>query len=496
MNVFKVCEISAEEAQTAAFKPMVMMQPGLAAKAAERLNEVQAAQNMQPQVIQFKPQQSRVMPQQEAVNFPPQMMYMPEVPAPYKTAAPKDMRQTRYDVPAVIKVISAGGGGGNALNRMIDTSMGGVEFIAANTDLQDLYDKSRAPIKLQIGAETTGGRGAGGIPDKGEKAALEDSMAIAEVLKGADMVFVTAGMGGGTGTGSAPVIARIARQQGALTVAVVTTPFEFEGRYKMKLAEEGIRKLREAVDTLIVIPNQYLFKIIDNTTSWNKAYLMADEVLCQGVQGISELITKTGFQNTDFADVESIMKGKGDALMGIGFGAGENRALEAVKNAVDNPLLEDTSIDGATGVLINIAGPDDMTLVEIQNIIKTIKEKCHPDVNLIHGLRIDPDLDNSIQVTVIATGFKVEQTPATQTVTKAVDSDFIDYNEYVRMVERTSRPPYLSYLPQREYQDDLDVPAVIRNHNYQPDDKTTGDSANSANKHVQYPVTLETVERC
>jgi cell division protein FtsZ len=397
------------------------------------------------------------------------------------------------DVPAVIKVISAGGGGGNALNRMIDADMSGVEFIAANTDLQDLYDKSRAPLKLQIGAETTGGRGAGGIPDKGEKAALEDSMAIAEVLKGADMVFVTAGMGGGTGTGSAPVIARIARQQGALTVAVVTTPFEFEGRYKMRLAEEGIARLRAEVDTLIVIPNQYLFKIIDNTTSWNKAYHMADEVLCQGVQGISELITKTGFQNTDFADVESIMKGKGDALMGIGFGKGENRALCAVKNAVDNPLLEDTNIDGATGVLINIAGPDDLTLVEIQNIIKSIKDKCNPDVNLIHGFRIDPDLDNSIQVTVIATGFKAEQQPATQTVTKAVDSDFIDYNEYVRMVERTSRPPYLAYLPQREYQDDLDVPSVIRNHNFQADDKMINESGHSIGK---YPTTLETVERC
>ena len=379
-----------------------------------------------------------------------------------------------HDVPAVIKVISAGGGGGNALNRMIDANMTGVEFIAANTDLQDLYNKSRAEVKLQIGAEVTGGRGAGGVPDKGEKAALEDQAAIAEVLKGADMVFITAGMGGGTGTGSAPIIARIARQLGALTVAVVTTPFEFEGRYKMRLAEEGISKLREEVDTLIVIPNQYLFKIIDNTTQWNKAYIMADEVLCQGVQGISELITKTGFQNTDFADVESIMKGKGDALMGIGFGTGENRAMDAVTSAIDNPLLEDTSIEGATGVLINIAGPDEMTLVEIQNIIKTIKEKCDPEVNLIHGLRIDPSLENGIQVTVIATGFlgekHAEVKPAVKE--KTVDSDFIDYNEYVRMIEKTKRPEYLSsYVPQREYQDDLDVPSVIRKHNYGAEDR-------------------------
>ncbi|MCL2214516.1 MAG: cell division protein FtsZ [Treponema sp.] len=387
----------------------------------------------------------------------------------------KESRIPKYDIPAVIKVISAGGGGGNALNRMIDANMTGVDFIAANTDLQDLYHKSKSDIKLQIGAEVTGGRGAGGVPDKGEKAALEDQAAIAEVLKGADMVFITAGMGGGTGTGSAPIIARIARQLGALTVAVVTTPFEFEGRYKMRLAEEGIAKLRQEVDTLIVIPNQYLFKIIDNKTSYNEAYLMADEVLCQGVQGISELITKTGFQNTDFADVETVMKSKGDALMGIGSGSGENRALDAVKNAIDNPLLEDTSIEGATGVLINIAGPDDITLVEIQNIIKTVKEKCDPEVHLIHGLRIDPEFDNCIQVTVIATGFLGAQyAPVKPPVQeKSVDSDFIDYNEYVRMVERTKRPDYLSsYLPQREYQDDLDVPSVIRKHNFQTEEKT------------------------
>jgi len=470
MNVLKVCEISAGGAVNQGAEREAQVKPAVTGRDFN-------GQGMPP-VLQFRQQEPAQQMQKE----------------PYKANAAEEKQAHRYDAPAVIKVISAGGGGGNALNRMIDSNMCGVEFIAANTDLQDLYNKSRAPVKLQIGVETTGGRGAGGIPDKGEKAALEDSMAIAETLKGADMVFVTAGMGGGTGTGSAPVIARIAKQQGILTVAVVTTPFEFEGRFKMKLAEEGIAKLRAEVDTLIVIPNQYLFKIIDNTTSWNKAYIMADEVLCQGVQGISELITKTGFQNTDFADVESIMKGKGDALMGIGFGTGDNRAMDAVKNAVDNPLLEDTSIDGATGVLINIAGPDNMTLVEIQNIIKSIKEKCDPDVNLIHGLRIDPDLDNSIQVTVIATGFKTDKTPVTQTVgEKTVDSNFIDYNEYVRMVERTSRPPYLSYLPQKNYQDDLDVPSVIRNHNYLADDKITAEHELTAGK---FPSTLETVERC
>jgi len=428
MNVLAVCELSA----------------------APNLNGENTDSLKKPQVIQFKPQE----------------------PAPVSDNRSK--AAVYQQMPAVIKVISAGGGGGNALNRMIDANMTGVEFIAANTDIQDLHNKSRADVKVQIGTEVTGGRGAGGVPEKGEKAALEDSLAIAEALIGADMVFVTAGMGGGTGTGSAPIISRIARQQGALTVAVVTTPFEFEGRYKMRLAEEGIAKLRQEVDTLIVIPNQHLFKIVDNKTTLDKAYHLADEVLCQGVQGISELITKTGFQNTDFADVETIMKGKGDALMGIGFGTGDNRAAEAVTNAIDNPLLEDTSINGATGVLINIAGPEDMTLVEIQNIIKTIKEKCDPEVNLIHGIRNDPDLDNTIQVTVIATGFRGKQHAAvTPSVPeKAADLDFIDYNEYERMVKITKQPDYLSFLPQKNYQDDLDVPSVIRNYSYKTDEKT------------------------
>jgi len=390
----------------------------------------------------------------------------------FQTVEKSHNRLDEEPVPAIIKVISAGGGGANALNRMIENSLHGVEFIAVNTDIQDLKNKSKADVKVQIGAKVTGGRGAGGIPEKGEKAAIEDQSAIAEVLKDADMVFVTAGMGGGTGTGSAPVIANISKSLGALTVAVVTMPFDFEGRFKMKLAEEGIKKLREEVDTLIVIPNQHLFKIIDSTTSYNDAYLLADEILCHGVQGISEIITKTGFQNTDFADVETIMKDKGDALMGIGVGEGENRALEAVKNAIDNPLLEDTSVDGATGVLINIAGGDNITLVEINNIIEAIKKKCNPDVHLIYGIRNDPELEGCIQVTVIATGFQgtgyVESESETTVKPKPKDSDFIDYNEYVKMVERTKRP---EYLPPREYQDDLDVPSLIRNHNYQREDK-------------------------
>jgi cell division protein FtsZ len=440
-------------------------------------SQLQAAQPQaaQSRVTQSQAALSKVTPSQATLS--PVLQFKAQgAPGPVlKMVSPNEntqIRRQKDDVPAVIKVVSAGGGGANALNRMIEAGIDGVEFIAVNTDIQDLYNKSRADVKLQIGSKVTGGRGSGGVPERGEKSALEDMDAIAEVLRGADMVFVTAGMGGGTGTGSAPVIAKIARELGALTVAVVTTPFEFEGRYKMRLAEEGIAKLREQVDTLIVIPNQYLFKIIDNTTSWNNAYLMADEVLCQGVQGISELITETGYKNTDFADVQTIMKGKGDALMGIGFGSGDNRAQEAVKNAIDNPLLEDTSIEGATGVLINIAGPDNITLNEIKNIIKSIEEKCDPDVNLIHGLRIDTDLGNNIQITVIATGFSKAITAETKPAAlKSSDCDFIDYNEYVRMVERTKRPEYLSYLPQREYQDDLDVPSVIRNYNFQTEEK-------------------------
>ena len=260
-------------------------------------------------------------------------------------------------VPAIIKVVGAGGGGANAVNRMIERGLSGVQFIAINTDLQDLNNKSKAETKLQIGSRVTGGRGAGGKPEIGEEAANEDREAIAGVLRGADMVFVTAGMGGGTGTGSAPVIAKTAKEQGALTVGVVTKPFDCEGRYKMKIAEEGIKKLRDAVDTLIIIPNQALFKLVERSTTFDQACHQADDVLRQGVQGISDIIIKPGIINTDFADVQSIMKGQGDALMGIGIGTGENRAREAAASAIDNPMLEDTSIDGATRVLVNIAGP-------------------------------------------------------------------------------------------------------------------------------------------
>jgi cell division protein FtsZ len=376
---------------------------------------------------------------------------------------------------AVIKVVSAGGGGTNALNLMIERGLQGVDFIAVNTDVQHLQIKSKASIKLPIGSKVTGGLGAGGNPEKGEKAAIEDMEALTEVLKGADMVFITAGMGGGTGTGSAPVIANVARDLGALTVAVVTTPFEFEGRYKMKVALEGIAKLRQAVDTIIIIPNQYLFKLIDSTTNLVNAYQKSDEVLCNSVQGISELITQTGMMNIDFADVETIMKGMGDALMGIGVGTGENRALAAVSNAIDNPLLEDTSIDGATGVLINITGPADMKLTEIQNMVDAIRSKCDPEVNLKYGVNFDSEMENSIKLMVIATGFQAVQQASANNKggeKKSKGSDFIDYSDFVKMRERTKRPEYLSCLPPKDYQDDLDVPSVIRNYNLNSDESS------------------------
>ena len=378
-------------------------------------------------------------------------------------------------VPAIIKVIGAGGGGANAVNRMIESGLSGVQFIAVNTDVQDLFAKSKAQTRLQIGSKLTGGRGAGGKPEVGEEAANEDEALLADVLSGADMVFVTAGMGGGTGTGSAPVIARIAKEQGALTVAVVTKPFDNEGRYKMRLADEGIRKLREAVDTLIVIPNQHLFKLVERSTPLSKAYMIADDVLRQGVQGISDLITKTGIINTDFADVESTMKGQGDALMGIGIGSGENRAKEAADSAIDNPLLEDTSIDGATRLLVNIAGPEDISLVEVGEVMNTIGSKADPDAVIIHGVRFDPDLGNSIQVTVIATGFpNVQRSTAKSSGAdrKSGDTDFINYTDFVNLREQSKRDYLGCFLPKKDYQDDLDVPSVIRNYDYQAENKT------------------------
>jgi cell division protein FtsZ len=307
-------------------------------------------------------------------------------------------------VGARIKVIGVGGGGGNAVNRMIDAQLRGVEFIAANTDLQALH-KCRAQLKLQIGGLLTKGLGAGADPEVGRKAALEDTERILEMLEGADMVFLTAGLGGGTGTGAAPIIASLAAEIGALTVAVVTKPFGFEGRRRMQLAERGVDELRGAVDTLITIPNERLLNFVERGTPLSEAFRIADDVLRQAVQGISDLITIPGEINVDFADVRTIMTGMGMALMGTGLAKGEHRALEAAQRAISSPLLEETSIQGARGVLINISGGHDLTLHEVAEAARIISDAVDPDANIISGMVIEPGLEDAMKVTVIATGF-------------------------------------------------------------------------------------------
>ncbi len=305
---------------------------------------------------------------------------------------------------AVIKVVGIGGGGVNAVNRMIEVGLKGVEFIAINTDAQALL-MSDADVKLDIGRELTRGLGAGANPDVGAQAAEDHSEEIEEVLKGADMVFVTAGEGGGTGTGGAPVVAKIARSLGALTIGVVTRPFAFEGRRRATSAEEGIAALREEVDTLIVIPNDKLLMISDRNVSMLDAFKQADQVLLQGVSGITDLITTPGLINLDFADVKSVMSNAGSALMGIGSARGENRAVEAAELAVSSPLLEE-SIDGAQGVLLSIAGGSDLGLFEINEAAAMVAEAVHADANIIFGATIDDALGDEVRVTVIAAGFE------------------------------------------------------------------------------------------
>ena len=308
------------------------------------------------------------------------------------------------DPGARIKVIGAGGCGGNAVNHMIAAGLRNVDFIAVNTDTQALQN-NRAPLCIQMGTQLTRGRGTGGNPEIGRKAALEDEERLREVLAEAEMVFVTAGMGGGTGTGSAPVIARIARESGALTVGVVTKPFQFEGRKRMGQAEEGLRELKNAVDTLITIPNQRLLSIASRTTSLKEAFQKADDVLLQAVRGISELVTVHGLINLDFADVRSIMAEMGMAMMGAARAAGENRAVEAAQRAISSPLLEDVSIKGARGLLINVTGGPDMSLYEVNEAASLIQEEAHEDANIIFGAVIDEKISDEIHVTVIATGF-------------------------------------------------------------------------------------------
>jgi cell division protein FtsZ len=304
---------------------------------------------------------------------------------------------------ARIKVLGVGGGGSNAVNRMIEEGLRGVEFTAVNTDAQALL-LSNAPNRVRIGDKLTKGLGSGGDPTIGGKAAEESSDELYEVINGADMVFITAGMGGGTGTGSAPVIAHIARETGALTIGVVTKPFSFEGSRRRAVAEDGISKLKEHVDTLIAIPNDRLLEIVDKRASMQQAFGVADDVLRQGIQGISELITVPGLINLDFADVRSIMAEGGAALMAIGRGEGENKAVDAAEQAIASALL-DVTIDGARGILFNVTGGPDMTLFEVNEAAEIIRKTAHPEVNIIFGAVIDESMDDKIRITVIATGF-------------------------------------------------------------------------------------------
>ena len=310
---------------------------------------------------------------------------------------------------AKIKVIGCGGGGNNAVNRMIETGVKGVEFIVVNTDLQVL-NSSKAPVKIQIGKDLTNGLGAGANPEIGRQAALESKEELENAIKGADMVFVTCGMGGGTGTGAAPVIAAIAQESGALTVGIVTKPFSFEGKKRMTHAIAGIEELRKNVDTLIVIPNDKLRDITDRTTPMLESFREVDNVLRRGVQSISDLIAVTGLINLDFADVKTVMEKRGDALIGIGIGTGENRAQEAAKEAVSSPLIE-TDISGATDAIINVTGGVNLTLFEVEEAVEVIRTSANTDINTIFGAVINENLNDEIIVTVIATGFEDKQEP-------------------------------------------------------------------------------------
>jgi cell division protein FtsZ len=328
---------------------------------------------------------------------------------------------------ANIKVIGVGGGGSNAVNRMIESGIEGIKFLVINTDMQAL-SLSKAPVKIQVGSKLTKGLGAGANPDIGREAALEDTDKIIDALEGADMVFITAGMGGGTGTGAAPIVAGLASELGVLTVAVVTKPFGFEGRKRMSHAERGIAELHECVDTIITIPNERLLTTVARGTSLADSFKMADDVLRQAVQGISDLITVPGLINLDFADVRTIMRGSGIALMGTGQAGGETRALEATQRAIASPLLEEASIEGAKGVLVNITGGSDLTLFEVNEASSIIQKAAHPEANIIFGAVIDERMQSDMKITVIATGFE-QSAQATGTVphlqsTAAVGSEF------------------------------------------------------------------------
>ena len=340
---------------------------------------------------------------------------------------------------AKIKVIGAGGAGNNAVNRMIESGVKGVDFIVANTDLQVL-NTSKAPIRIQIGTELTNGLGAGGKPEVGKDSAIESKQEIEAALEGADMVFITCGMGGGTGTGSAPVIADIAQNMGALTVGIVTKPFSFEGKRRMEQAMAGLEELKKHVDTLIVIPNDKLREIIDKSTPLLESFKEVDNVLRRGVQSISDLIAVAGLINLDFADVKAVMEKRGNALIGIGMGIGENRANEAATEAVNSPLLE-TSMDGATDAIINVTGGANLTLFEVEEAVEVIRSAANTDINTIFGAVINENLTDELIVTVIATGFETEKKPAVNTYSRREDKkiDLVDDDD----TDDSDLPPIL-----------------------------------------------------
>ena len=371
---------------------------------------------------------------------------------------------------ARIKVIGVGGGGCNAVNRMIDEGLQSIEFVAVNTDAQALL-QSKANIRVRVGDKSTRGLGAGGNPDKGKQAAEESQEEIRQVLKGSDMVFVTAGLGGGTGTGAAPIIAQIAREMGALTIGVVTRPFSFEGSRRMQSAETGISALKEHADTLIVIPNDRLLQIVDKRASLQDAFRVADDVLRQGIQGISELITVPGLINLDFADVRTIMSEGGAALMAVGKAAGEDRARVAAEMAISSQLL-DITIDGARGILFNVTGGNSLTLFEVNQAAAIIKETAHPDVNLIFGAVVDPNIGDDIRVTVIATGFdrtnSVSAKPqvAPRRVEEPITTRTVETTRHTTSPAPTTRQTSSTeFEPRILNTEDLDIPAFLRNRN-------------------------------
>jgi len=373
---------------------------------------------------------------------------------------------------AVIKVIGVGGGGSNAVERMIESGIQGVEFIAMNTDVQVL-DLSRASKKIQLGAASTRGLGAGGNPEVGKTAAEESRQEVRKALEGSDMVFITAGMGGGTGTGAAPVIADLAREIGALTVAVVTRPFVFEGPRRKKLAEQGINSLLGRVDTIITIPNDKLISVVEKKTTLVDAFRVADDVLRQGVQGISDIITIPGQINVDFADVRAVMSDAGPALMGIGYGVGEQRAFQAAQSATNSPLLEQT-IHGATGLLVNITSSEDLTLAEVNEAMGYIQSLCDADnVNIYFGTVVDPTMEGTVRITVLATGFNATEPKVAEVIKEAVaapepiqpkpisSGDFVQtMKERLNVSNRNATPEPAAVFDET----DLDIPAFIRDH--------------------------------